>query len=136
MTAKEYLSQVQYLKRMIECRRKELTYWEDIATSISGSNFEPHYNATRRTSAQYESAIEKIDEIQRDIDSAVIKLVDLCNKINKAIDELDSIQEQLMLRYRYLEGKTSFDVREIMNMSDSTVYRIHASALRNFKIPE
>ena len=44
MTAKEYLNQARHLDALINCRLREIDYWRDLSSSVSGSNFEPHYN--------------------------------------------------------------------------------------------
>ena len=41
MTAKEYLNQARHLDALINCRLREIDYWRDLSSSISGSNFEP-----------------------------------------------------------------------------------------------
>ena len=136
MNAKEYLSQVQTLRHLLTCREGELSYWQGVANNITASNFEPHYNATRSTSAAFERAIEKVDEIQRAVDSAIIELVNKCDEINRAIDALSDIQEQTILRYHYLEDLPLYQAGRRMKISESTVYRIHANALKNLKVPE
>ncbi len=132
MTAKEYLSQAQHLGNLIDCRMRELEYWRNMAHNLSASNFEPHYNATRSTSATYEHAVEKMDEIQRDIDEKIIHLVDMRDKVNSAIDMLENKEEQIVLRYRYIENFTWNAIGDVMGYSRSTILRIHGNALINF----
>ena len=49
MTAKEYLNQARHLDALINCRLREIDYWRDLSSSVSGSNFEPHYNPNKPT---------------------------------------------------------------------------------------
>ena len=47
MTAKEYLNQARHLDALINCRLREIDYWRELSSSVSGSNFEPHYNPNK-----------------------------------------------------------------------------------------
>lgn len=100
MTAKEYLNQARHLDALINCRLREIDYWRDLSSSVSGSNFEPHYNPNKPTEASFVRCLEKIDAIQRDVAEKVAYLISLRDEINMRIDMLDSHEEQILLRYR------------------------------------
>ena len=108
MTAKEYLNQARHLDALINCRLREIDYWRDLSSSVSGSNFEPHYNPNKPTEAPFVRCLEKIDAIQR----------------------------QLVLRYRYLDNCSWEEISRMLNVSLRTVHRIHGSALQNFPVPD
>ena len=36
MTAKEYLNQARHLDALINCRLREIDYWRDLSSSVSG----------------------------------------------------------------------------------------------------
>lgn len=135
MTAKEYLGQAKHLDTLINCRLRELDYWRDLSKSISGSNFAPHYNPNRPTEAHFVKCIEKIDEIERDIAEKVSYLVGLRDEINAAIDKLENREEQLLLRYRYLDNCSWEEISRMLCVSIRTVHRIHGTALSNFSVP-
>lgn len=135
MTAKEYLNQARHLDALINCRLREIDYWRELSSGISCSNFEPHYNPNRPTEASFVRCIEKIDEIQREIQEVVGRLIALRDEINRAIDLLESRDEQLVLRYRYVDGCTWEEIGHMLNVSLRTVHRIHGSALQNFSVP-
>ena len=120
MTAKEYLNQARHLDALINCRLREIDYWRDLSSSVSGSNFEQHYNPNKPTEAPFVRCLEKIDAIQRDV----------------RINMLDSHEEQILLRYRYLDGFSWDEIEHMMCVSKSTVHRIHGSALQNFPVPD
>lgn len=107
MTAKEYLNQARHLDALIHCRLREIDYWRDLSSSVSGSSFEEHHNPNRPTEAPFVRCLEKIDEIQHSVEEKVAYLICLKEEINKAIDKLDNRDEQLLLRYRYLESLCS-----------------------------
>lgn len=136
MTAKEYLNQARHLDALINCRLREIDYWRELSSSVSGSNFEPHYNPNKPTEAPFVRCLEKIDTIQRDVAEKIAYLVRLKGEINTAIDALEMRDEQLVLRYRYLDGFSWDEIEHMMCVSKSTVHRIHGSALQNFPVPD
>ena len=136
MTAKEYLNQARHLDALINCRLREIDYWKDLSSGVSGMRFDgmPH-NPNRTTEAPFVRCLEKIDEIQKDVEDKVAYLVRLKEEINMAIDMLASRDEQLLLRYRYLDDFTWEEIARMLNVSLRTVHRIHGSALQNFIVP-
>ena len=72
----------------------------------------------------------------REIDYWRAYLVRLKGEINTAIDALEMRDEQLVLRYRYLDDCTWEEISRMLNVSLRTVHRIHGSALQHFSVPE
>lgn len=137
MTAKEYLNQARHLDALINCRLREIDYWRDLSSSVSGVKFDGMpYSPNRPTEAPFVRCLEKIDEIQRDVEKKVAYLVRLKEEINAAIDMLASRDEQLLLRYRYLDDFTWEEIARMLNVSLRTVHRIHGSALQNLIVPD
>jgi DNA-directed RNA polymerase specialized sigma subunit len=136
MTPKEYLNQARHLDALINCRLREIDYWRDLSTSVAGSSFEEHHNPNRPADAPFVRCLEKIDDIQRDVEEKVPHLVSLREDINTRIDMLASHEEQMVLRYRYLDNCTWEEIAAMVNVSLRTVHRIHGSALQNFPVPD
>ena len=63
-------------------------------------------------------------------------LVKIKGEINMAIDNMNNRDEQLVLRYRYLEGFSWEEIAQMLYVSVRTVHRIHGSALQNFLVPD
>ncbi len=137
MTAKEYLNQARHLDALINCRLREIDYWKELSSSVSGMRFDgmPH-SPNRPTEAPFVRCLEKIDEIQRSVEEKIAYLVRLKEEINTVIDKLESRDEQLVLRYRYLDDCTWEEISRMLNVSLRTVHRIHGSALQNFSVPD
>lgn len=135
MTAKEYLNQARHLDALIHCRLREIDYWRDLSSSVSGSSFEEHHNPNRPTEAPFVRCLEKIDEIQHSVEEKVAYLICLKEEINKAIDKLDNRDEQLLLRYRYMDNCTWEEIAAMLNVSIRSVHRIHGMALQHFSVP-
>lgn len=136
MTAKEYLNQARHLDALINCRLREIDYWKDLSSSVSSSGFEPHYNPNCPTEAPFVRCIEKIFEIQQKVSETVAQLIELRDEINSRIDMLESREEKLVLRYRYLDNFSWEEISRMMNVSERTVFRIHGSALQHFSVPD
>lgn len=136
MTAKEYLKQAKLLDAQINSLLREIDYWRDLSTRVSGSSFEAHYNPNRPTEAPFVHALEMIDEAEREIDQKLQMLVKLKAEISRAIDRLSNREERMVLRYRYLNDCSWEEISTLMNVSERTVYRIHGTALQNFSVPE
>lgn len=135
MTAKEYLNQARHLDALIHCRLREIDYWRDLSSSVSGSGFEEHHNPNRPTEAPFVRCLEKIDGIQHSVEEKVAYLICLKEEINKAINKLDNRDEQLLLRYRYLDNCTWEEIAAMLNVSIRSAHRIHGMALQHFSIP-
>ena len=137
MTAKEYLNQARHLDALINSRLREIDYWRDLSSSISGMKFDgmPH-SPNRPTEAPFVRCMEKIDEIQRNVEEKVAHLIRLRDEINTRIDMLESCEEQTLLRYRYIDGFTWEEIARMLNVSLRTVHRIHGSALQNLIVPD
>ena len=63
------------------------------------------------------------------------RLVDLKAEISGAISQLANVDEQLLLRFRYINNYGWEKIAVLMSVSMRTVHRIHASALRDFQPP-
>ena len=136
MTAKEYLNQARHLDALINCRLREIDYWRDLSSSVACMKFDGMpLSPNHPTEAPFVRCLEKIDEIQKDVEDKVAYLVRLKEEINMAIDMLASRDEQLLLRYRYLDDFTWEEIARMLNVSLRTVHRIHGSALQNFIVP-
>ena len=60
-------------------------------------------------------------------------LLEMQNKIEKAIEKLEPIEREV-IRYKYFEGKTFDDIADIINYSFTTVRRIHKRSVEKLKM--
>lgn len=99
MTAKQYLSQAYRLNERINSDLSELDRLRDLATSLSGVNYDGvRVSKTRSTEAPFEKTICKIIDAERKINAEIDRLVDLKAEISEAISQLANVDEQLLLR--------------------------------------
>ena len=135
MTAKEYLEQGLNIEKLITENTRLLEYWRDRSTHISGSNFEPKYNASKSTSASFVSCVEKILLYEENTKRNIDKLYELKNEIYTSIQQLTNQMERLILMYRYVDCHTWPEISTLMGLSERTVCRVHNEALKKFKVP-
>ena len=135
MTSKEYLNQAYRLNERINSDLQELDDLRQLATSISSPNFGERVQTSRNVEPPFVRAIIKIDEMERRLDAEIDRYVDLKKEISEAIKSVINPEEQILLRYRYINGYGWNKIGALMSVSLRTVHRIHASALQNFVIP-
>ena len=70
------------------------------------------------------------------MEEKVARLIKLRDEINSRIDMLENREEQVLLRYRYIDGFSWEEISRMLNVSMRTVHRIHGSALQNFTVPD
>ena len=138
MVAKEYLKQAYLLDKQIKVEIKELEQLREMRGTIQGCSYNERIgsNPNRNIEAPFVKTIEKIWELEQRINGQILKLVELQTEIDEAINRLADPAERLLLKYRYLNGMEWNDIAETMYVSYRTVHRIHASALKNFVVPE
>ena len=138
MVAKEYLKQAYLLDKQIKVEIKELEQLREMRGTIQGCSYSERIgsNPNRNIEAPFVKTIEKIWELEQKINGQILKLVELQTEIDEAINRLAEPAERLLLKYRYLNGMEWNDIAETMYVSYRTVHSIHASALKNFVVPE
>ena len=136
MTPQQYLNQAKHLDALINVRLREIDYWKDMSTNISGIKYDAMpKNPNATTDAYFVRYLDKICEIQQDVEKKVRQLIVLRDEISSRIDLLTNPEEQLVLRYRYIDNCTWDEIASMLNASLRTVYRIHGAALQNFSVP-
>lgn len=122
MTAKEFLNQAYRLNELIDSDVEELERLLNLATRISGPNFGERVQTSRNPDPPF---VRYLDDI-----------VDMEQKITESLEKVENREERLLLTYRYLDNRTWEQIASMLSVSDRTVHRIHASALRNFSVPD
>lgn len=138
MIAKDYLKRAYLLDKQINVEIQELESLKSMRGQVQGVFYGERIgtNPNRNLEAPFVKTIEKIWEREQSLNEKIDRLVDLKTEINAAIDKLEDVEERLLLKYRYLKNESWEDIAMDLNVSYRTVHRIHASALRNFVVPE
>lgn len=137
MTVKEYLSQSNILEKRIEANLAEIERLKSLRFNLASSNLNIDYvQSSKSNNAPFEKCIEKIIDLQDDLQEAVIKLMDIKREILGVISNLEDNNELLVLQYRYLQNKTWEEIGKILHADRTTVYRWHNCSLKKLKIKE
>lgn len=133
MTAKEYFAQIPSLDGRINAKLDQLEYLKALATKTSAVLSDMPRSDSPDLQQLSSTVVKIVDlgvELNRDIDT----LVNLKREALEAVRSLESPEQQLILEYRYLLGKTWKKVMAETNYSLASLYRIHALALENVNI--
>lgn len=137
MDKKEYLKQHRLLNRMIELDLEELKRIRELSVSVSSIAFDRDYiQTTRNTRAPFEKWLDKINILEIKIANEVNLFMDLKLQILETIEQLESIDEKLVLNYRYVKGLEWDEICSLLFASERTIFRWHGNALAKLKLPE
>lgn len=128
MTVKEYLNRARYLDREIEAKIDHLARIDSMVNRVSPVLSDMPGNPSKDP-AKREKLLVKMIDLKWEINAEIDELVDTKREIMKFIGKIDNSSYRLLLELRYVNLCTWERIAEIMDISLSTVYRMHGSAL-------
>ena len=134
MTAKEYLQRGYRINELIESDLREVSKLRDIATSLSSPGFGEKVSGGSAGDASYTRTVEKIIALESKIDSEIDELVSVQTEIREVIDKMQSKDERLLLRLRYVECLKWEEIASKMHISIQQAFRIHKNSLKKIEI--
>ena len=135
MTKKEYLSQAYRLDQRINSKLAQVTALNDLATKCTSTLSDMPRNPSRGVSTMAD-AVDKIVDLQAEINRDIDALVDLKRDIVRAIKSVANTEYQTILELRYLCFKTWEQIAVDMGYNVRHVYRIHDEAVNQIPIGE
>jgi DNA-directed RNA polymerase specialized sigma subunit len=136
MTPKAYLNQAYRLEQRIKLHKEELDDLRGLLSGITSPGFEEHYNPNQPTDAPFVKTIYKIMEQEEKVNHELDLLLELKKEISGVINDVDSMDERLVLTYRYLKNYTWSRIGDEMHADERTVRRWHDRALAHVVIPQ
>jgi DNA-directed RNA polymerase specialized sigma subunit len=133
---KEYLNKSRVIYKLICSYEEELLEHRLILQCAPIGCYEQIIKAQNGNKGNLEPAVLKILEYEEKIKETIARYIDIKTKTLDAIENLTDDTEKLVLRLRYLNGKTHEETAQIIGYSVEQEKRIHNSALENFIIPE
>ena len=134
MNAKEYLSQVMHIDQRINSKLEQVTRLRENATNCTAALSDmPRPDSPNIQ--RMEETICKIVDLEREINADIDRLVDLKAEARKAINAVSDPVQQLILELRYLCYKPWLEIMEELGLNETSIYRIHGEALKNFMVP-
>ena len=128
MTAKEYLSQAKYLDMRINSKIQQLSSLNDLAKKCTSALTGMPRNPSGSTSTMADT-INKIIDLQREINADIDALVDLKRDITDVIKAVPEQEAQTILEKRYLCLLPWEQIAVDMHYSIQHAFRIHDQAL-------
>ena len=130
MTSKEFLQKPMRIQHRIEQLQLKRQTFEELANSIPGGNYDkPLVQKTRNTQAPFIKWIDKIMEVEKEIEKLEEELEVAKAEVIKAIEKLDNADYQTLLIMRYLNEYSWTSICEKMYVSLSTAKRWHWEAI-------
>ena len=119
------------LKRMIEAEQERLAMLRTLATKTTRSpERDPGGGGTDRMTEEILAAIE---ELQQRIDRHKAELLSLQLELVQTMQDRCSAREQQVLQARYIGMKSWEEIALSLDLSVSSVMRIHRYAMRRFE---
>jgi hypothetical protein len=135
MTAKDYLSQGYRLDQRIKSKMEQISNLNDLATkatvAMSGM---PH--SPIRGSSTMANAVEKIIDLENEINAEIERLVILKQNIIDTIQSVEDMEYQTLLEKRYLCFQKWEQIAIDMDYSIDNVFKVHKKALAAVVVPE
>ena len=135
MTAKEYLSQAYWLDRRIDSKLEQLSALRDTTTTATAVMNDTPVSHTRNVFS-LQDTIAKIVDMESELDRDIDTLVDLKRDLMKQIKDVKNPEHQTLLELRYLCFKSWDYIADAMGYGINNVFKMHAKALRSFKVPD
>jgi DNA-directed RNA polymerase specialized sigma24 family protein len=129
----KYLKRYITLDREIDRKLKEVDCWRAKLSRLT-----PVYSSQPKGGgtiySRTEEIIIKITDMEEAINADIDKLIDLKQEIERVIDSVPNDKERILLKYRYLDGKTFEWIAAEMHYSWRQIHRLHSRALTNLKM--
>ncbi len=136
MTSREYFRQAYRLDQKIQSDIEEVTRLRTMAVSISAPVAGDKVQTGRPSEAPYARCVEKILLLEEKINSEIDVLVDLKEQLREVIAAVSDIDEQMVLRCRYIHNMTWEKIGSELNANARTVRRWHGAALMHVSLPK
>lgn len=135
MTAKEYLQQARFLDNRIKSKIQQVEALNELATNCSAVISDMPRNPNRGGSPMADAVMKMID-IQDEINKDMDDLVSLKQEIMSVIKRIPNLEHQTILEKRYLCNLTWEQIAVDMGYSLQHTFRHHDSALKNIAVPK
>ena len=134
MTKEYYLSQLGILSGRITFHSEQLYRLRREKDAVSSRWGEA--SGAVAFDAPYARLLEKIEALEETLDSELETRSRLQRQMEETIAGLPDEKMRLVLLYRYLEGKTFFEIGNLLYMDKSSAVRIHTKAMGLLVLPE
>lgn len=132
MTAKEYLRSIKELNNSINTKQRVLDGLRKDRGKLCGVSYDG-IKVNTSTKSDPTEIIDKIDKLEREINSDIDRLVDLKTEVQQKIEKVYNIKFINLLTDVYINGCTLWELSENIGKSYETVKGWHGEALQIFR---
>ncbi len=132
MTAKEYLEQARFLDLRINAKLEEVEGLNALATKVT-SVYSDMPGSPNRDTAKMAKTIEKIVDLEKEINRDIEALVDLKRDISNVIKQVQNQEYQYILEQKYLHFAKWEEIAVKMNYAVRWIYKMHGTALKKIE---
>lgn len=135
MTAKEYLNQAYRLDQRIDSKIEQVASLNDLTTKCTATISGMPHKPSSSTSTMADT-INKIIDLQAEINRDIDALVDLKREIVRVIKAVENPEYQTLLEKRYLCFRHWEQIAVDMNYGIDNIFKLHKKALACVVVPE
>ena len=137
MKVETYLKQGMLLDQRINYLLKKLGDVREAACNLPSTTVvRDKVQASSSGDAPFVRALERVEEMQEQINREIDKLADLRQQIMDVIGQVDGEELRMVLVYRYLEGMTLEKIGDMFYVDKSTIKRWLKIAMEQITLPE
>lgn len=129
---KAYLRKARELDTLVHTKLNEIDRLRELAECLSSPKLGERVTSSKgNTSMQ---TVDKIVDLQAEIDKEIAELVELITEIHAKIEQLSDTTEKAVLTERYINGRSWEEIAGIIGYSDRNTRYLHGRALLNFAV--
>ena len=132
MTAKDYLSQAYRIDQRINSKLEQVQSLRELATKATATLNDSPVSGSRNVHSMSD-IIDKMIDLEAEINDDIDRLVDLKREIVTAIKRVENPECQTLLELRYLCFKSWEHIAVTMNYGIDNVYKMHSKALQSIE---
>lgn len=126
--AKEFFQQIRNIDQQIDTKCEHLERLKSLSTKITSTMKEDVVKSSG-SGRTMENSVEKIIELQAEINEEIDRYIDLKKEAILIIEKLENEKHRRILEERYLLGKTFEQISVDMDYSYFGICKLHGSAL-------
>lgn len=136
MTAKEYLDKYRWAEQEYFRIQKKLNDIYADNVSFGSSGFSERVQSSPSGDNSMINLVENISKKKSRLQDECYTLYCVMNDIESSIEEVQDNRKRLLLKYKYIDGKTLEEIAAELNYSYRHIKRLHSEALFDIVVPE
>lgn len=129
MTAKEYLSRVYWLNRIINNKLEQKEELEAMAERTTVTITQDRVIGGVGTTSPMEDATVKLIDLSHEINDDIDELIDLKKEIQETINKVGDYRHKVILEMRYINNKGWADIANTIGYDTRYTMKLHKVAL-------